>query len=569
MSFSWFDPQISEPGLSFGSLALWVPLLDRLQVAEIIEYHLPTDPQAEYQNGRVLSLVLAARLSNPVALVNVPAWAQRCGADALWGIPADKLNDDRLGRALDKFYTKRHDILAHVAAKAAEQFDLPLDRLHYDPTHLLFYGDYDSSQPRNTSECTDPPAHITNGHSVRDHKIVHAGVCAAIDDYGAVPIFGHVTDGNHNGHTAIREQFDLLQQHLQPQHLTLFSDRGTYSNGHWMRLAQHGFHAVCAAPWKEYQALYDEHRSQLIFRRASYLSIEQKRRRATGSELAKEHYEIAVLKQQFTDSQTGKAIPSRVLFVFSTADQKVAQKARLTTIAKIQSGLQQLAEGVLRGHHLLNPTTIARRVTKLFGNKGAARYFHWELVPLSADEQTALPPPARGCRRATHRLEFSIDQAAADADAAYDGMSVLVVTVPRHKASADSLFTGYKEQVLLEHTHHQLKTPLAVRPIFLKNPRRVEALVCLMLLASTVYHLLQRCYRQHLPANAPVKQQRTTTETLLRAFAGYTLCTRRTRIGRFVSPTQLSRQQRQILTQLRFPTPSKILTAKLAIPPPC
>jgi transposase len=166
-------------------------------------------------------------------------------------------------------------------------------------------------------------------------------------------------------------------------------------------------------------------------------------------------------------------------------------------------------------------------------------------------------------------LEFSFDQAAADADADYDGLSVLVATVPLHLADADSLFTHYKEQVLLEHTHHQLKTPLAVRPIFLKNPRRVEALACLMLLASTVYHLLQRCYRQQLPADAPVKEQRTTTETLLRAFAGFTLRTRRTRVGRVISPTQLSGKQRDILNRLRFPTPGKILAAKLANPPPC
>lgn len=567
MCFSWFDPHISEPGLSFDSLTLWMPLLERLQVADIIEQHLPTDPQAEYQNGNVLSLLLAARLSNPVALVNVADWAQRSGADALWDIPADKLNDDRLGRALDKFYTKRHDILSHVAAKAVEQFDLSLERLHYDPTHLLFYGDYDSSQPRISNPRNDPPAHITTGHSVRDHKIVHAGVCAAIDDYGAVPIFGHVTDGNHNGHTAIAEQFDLLQQHLQPQRLTLFSDRGTYSNGHLIRLHQQGFHAVCAAPWKDFQALYEENRSRLNFRRASYLSIEQQRRRATGSELPKEHYEIAPLKQQLTDPQTGDAIASRVLFVFSTADQKVAHKARVKTIAKIQDDLQQLAKAVARGHHLLDPATVTRRVAKLFGNKGAARYFHWELVQLSADEQSALPPPARGCRRATHRLVFSFDQAAADADAAYDGLSVLVATVPLHISSADSIFTQYKEQNLLEHTHHQWKTPLAVRPVFLKNPRRVEALACLMLLASTVYHLLQRCYRQHLPADAPVQEQRTTTETLLRAFTGYTLRTRRTPVGRVLSPTQLSRRQRNILIQLRFPTPSQILASKLNVPP--
>ena len=51
--------------------------------------------------------------------------------------------------------------------------------------------------------------------------------------------------------------------------------------------------------------------------------------------------------------------------------------------------------------------------------------------------------------------------------------------------SGDRLFTMYKEQNYVETLHHQWKTPLAVRPVFLKSPRRVEALVCLMQIALT------------------------------------------------------------------------------------
>ena len=39
-------------------------------------------------------------------------------------------------------------------------------------------------------------------------------------------------------------------------------------------------------------------------------------------------------------------------------------------------------------------------------------------------------------------------------------------------------FTQYKQQCFVELGHHQWKTPLAVRPVFLKSERRVEALVC-------------------------------------------------------------------------------------------
>ena len=57
-------------------------------------------------------MLLAARLSHPLALVNVPRWAEESGAEYLWGIPAEKLNDDRLGRSLDALFTQRHSVLA-------------------------------------------------------------------------------------------------------------------------------------------------------------------------------------------------------------------------------------------------------------------------------------------------------------------------------------------------------------------------------------------------------------------------------------------------------------------------
>src|SRR5207253_2080509 len=116
------------------------------------------------------------------------------------------------------------------------------------------------------------------------------------------------------------------------------------------------------------------------------------------------------------------------------------------------------------------------------GKRSAARYFTYELLPLTAAEQDALPAPKKGYRRPGHRLVYTFDPAAAEADTAYDGLSVLLTTSPRTK-SADALFTEYKQQAYVELGHHQLKTPLAVRPVFLKTPERVEALVCLLYLA--------------------------------------------------------------------------------------
>jgi transposase len=576
MRLTWSGTVLDRTSVNLGPLAVFLPLLEQMDVANIIDRHLPPDPQLEYSHGQVLSLLLAARLCQPLALVNVPAWAEETGAELLWNIPADKLNDDRLGRALDAFFRQRHSILTSVAAHVVSTFHLPLDRLHYDTTHLLFYGAYAASQPHPedlplpplTPSADFPPAHITHGYLTADAKMIHAGLCSAVDDQGAVPLFGHTLSGNDNGHTGIAQQFQLLQDYVQPAPLLLVSDRGTYSAGHVARLHQAGHHVLCSVPWHEFQPLFDQQRQHLVWKRASFLSVEQQRRRQAHSTLPKEYYELAVLRHQLSSPETPESIPCRILFVFSSADQKVCQEKRQRAVAKIQAGLERIARTVARGHTRgTDPDSIHRRVAQLLGQRAVARYFHWELVPLTPEQQAALPPPPPGCRRPKQRLIFHYDEQAAQADAVYDGFSALLTTAPR-TLSGDTLFTYFKQQCYVEQSHHQWKAPLAVRPLFLKSPQRVEALVGLLQLALTTYHLLQRLYRQAVPMDASRAEKRLTTESILRAFRVCPLIKQGTRLGCVVHPVQLSGRQRQILNRLRFPTPAQILCRRLPRYPP-
>jgi hypothetical protein len=99
--------------------------------------------------------------------------------------------------------------------------------------------------------------------------------------------------------------------------------------------------------------------------------------------------------------------------------------------------------------------------------------------------------------------------------------------------------------------------------VFLKSPRRVEALVCLMQIALTAYQLLERFYRLSAPAGACAAEPRLSSVSLLREFRGYGLIERRTRLGRVVPAARLSQRQQQILRQLQFPTPAQILSQVL------
>jgi len=585
MALTWYGNQTNAETRRFGDLAVIYPLIERMDVMSIINRHLPADPQADFDYGTTLSLLMAARLSSPMALSNVAQWAHDTGADLLWDMPPEKINDDRLGRALDALFEQRHSILASLALHVSREFDVPLNELHYDPTHILFEGGYERAVAREKgvidrtgkktvvrSNDQLAPAHITKGRAMDDAPkgalMIHAGLCTYVDEFGPLPLFGHTVDGNQNGRTAVDEQLALICNHLKPAKLTMISDRGTFSVGHLLRLRAAGHsNAICAAPWGEFRELFDTHRETLLWKRASYLSIEQQRRRDTGSLLPLEHYELAVLRHTLKDDATAQEIDCRVIFVFSTADQKVVRKQRKKQIDGIREGLEKTQKNVSRGGPYSDETSVARRITRVFGNKDAAKYFSWKMTKLTKRQRDNLPKPGRGCRQVTHRFEFTFDEVAWRADEKYDGYSVVVTTVPQNRSSADQVFTKYKQQIYSEQVNRSFKGPLAVQPVFLHTPERVEALVFLLLAVLMLYYLLQRLYRQSVLEDEPLKEHRTTTRTILEAFSNYTLLIHHHRLGCEVQPTALTTRQRAILQQLRFSTPAQILSKRLPRPP--
>ncbi|MEZ6075740.1 MAG: IS1634 family transposase [Pirellulaceae bacterium] len=571
---NWYGKQSDAEGLTLGSLAVTAPMIEKMKVVEIINQHLPVDAQAEYDHGTLLALMISARLSSPLALSNIPEWAGKSGADVLWGVPVEKLNDDRLGRSLDALFSQRHSIMATLALHASKHFDIPLERLHYDPTHILFTGAYEDAEPRDDfsdeSVATNGnrgAAHITKGRATDDAakgtRMVHAGLLSHIDELGVLPLFGHMIDGNQNGRTGIREQLGLLTKLLKPQKFTMISDRGTFSVAHLLRLKKAKSFAICSVPWGDVKELFRQQQSNLKWSEASYLSIEQNRRRDRNSLKPREHYELAEVPHEMTEDATGESIACRVIFVFSTADQKVVDKQRKKKIAHIQKELAQLQRSVAAGRYNTKIAAIDKRVTRAFGDGRMERFFTYDVVELTASQLAQQPKPQRGCKQPTHQFDWIFDEAKLKDAQAEDGYSAIVTTVPTRKKNCDELFSMFREQNLVEHANSQLKGPLAVRPIFLHSPHRVEALLFLLMIGLMVYFSIQRTYRANTEEEAPIKEHRMTGAKILTSFSNYTLIVERQKIGRVITPARLSGRQRAILNRLQFPSPAQTLSRRL------
>ncbi len=131
----------------------------------------------------------------------------------------------------------------------------------------------------------------------------------------------------------------------------------------------------------------------------------------------------------------------------------------------------------------------------------------------------------------------------------------------------DELFTRFKRRGDSEQVSSQFQGPLAVRPVFLHSPRRLEALMFLMVIALMLYCLIQRTHRASLTGDAPLKEWRITTRTLLDAFRNDTLLIQHHRPGREVSPARLTARQKEILQHPGRPMPAQLLHRLLPRPP--
>ena len=58
---------------------------------------------------------------------------------------------------------------------------------------------------------------------------------------------------------------------------------------------------------------------------------------------------MAVLRQRLKDDETGREIDCRVIYVFSTADQKVVRQQRQKQIDQILADLEKTQRNVARG----------------------------------------------------------------------------------------------------------------------------------------------------------------------------------------------------------------------------
>ena len=124
----------------FGGPWLALELVRRLKLDEFLRRVFPRGPEQVPWSLTALVLVIA-RLCDPSSeLYIAEQWYAKTALPDLLGVPATRIDDNRLYRGLDQLLPHKAELEKHLKNRLGELFELEYDLLLYDVTSTFFEG---------------------------------------------------------------------------------------------------------------------------------------------------------------------------------------------------------------------------------------------------------------------------------------------------------------------------------------------------------------------------------------------------------------------------------------------
>ena len=206
-----------ENQLDFGGPWLAMELMRKLRLDKLLESVMPCG--GEDIPWAKMALVLAiSRLCNPSSeLFIAEHYYKSTAMPELLGIPAEKINQQRLYRALDKLLPHKEALEKHLKDRLGSLFDLEYDLLLYDVTSTYFEG-----------QCKANPM-AQRGYS-RDNRSDCKQVCIGlVVSRCGMPLGYEVFQGNRNDVKTWREIVTTMEARYGKADRIWCGDRGMMS----------------------------------------------------------------------------------------------------------------------------------------------------------------------------------------------------------------------------------------------------------------------------------------------------------------------------------------------------
>lgn len=423
----------------FGGPWLGLQLLRRLELIDFLDEIMPAGRE-QISWPLMAAVLVLCRLCRPSSeLYIVEHLYKHTGIADLLGIPPQKVNEQRLYRALDKVRVHREALQLFLKNRLGSLFDLEYDLLLYDMTSTYFEGEAKGN----------PKAR--RGYS-RDHRPDCKQVCIAlVVTKDGMPLGYETFAGNRSDVTTLEEIVETMEDRYGRADRIWALDRGMISQENLAFLREGGRRYIVGTP------------------KGMLRQFEQ--------ELLSSHWDS--IQEGLEVKRVASPDGEETFILCRSADRREKERAMHERFAqRIEEGLKQLEASCRQRKYKV--VTIAKRVGKLLGrNTRAAGLFDVDVVS----------GPDGGARPVWRKLSAWRRWAELS-----EGCYLLRTNV--NDWTGKELWQAYMQLTDAEDAFRIHKTDLAIRPIWHQKEERVDAHILVCFLAYVLWKTLEQMCRQ-------------------------------------------------------------------------
>jgi len=480
-------------------LGIVAGIIDSIGIVEIINELIGIEKDEKVNAGQVVKAMIINGLgfvSKPLYMF--PEYFETIACEHLigTGVKPEYLNDDKLGRVMDKLFIKGLDtIFFIIAVKAAQKFGVSLSTSHLDSSSMHVHGQYNTSLPEVIFEnqkvgdnqeleelAVKSPKEITitYGYS-RDHRpdlkqFIIEMICTGDGD---IPIFLKLASGNQADSSCFGQIAVEYQKQLEVNSL-IVADSALYTESNLKMMSD--LRWLCRVPLsiKAAKSLISTiPESEFIDSTIPGYKLASKTENYAGIE----QRWLVVQSQERRESDLRK-ITQKITKAESKAvqDLKKLSQEEFACEADAIKALSKLSKQLK--YHQINESKVTQVKSK---TKDSPQEISYQIsATVSQDE-----------------IKINTELLSA-------GRFIIATNVlDSNELSNDSMLSEYKAQQSCERGFGFLKDPLFFADsIFLKSPERIESLGMIMGLCLLVYTLAQRHIRNALKdSKSTIKNQ--------------------------------------------------------------
>ena len=429
----------------FGEVYLGLALWRRLQLDAFFDGVM--EPGREEVPWRTMACILVlARFCAPSSELQIADfWYGKTALDDLLGVAPEKVNDDRLYRALDAILPHKDALFEHFQKVYGELFGTTFDILLYDITSTYFEG-----QAKGNPQ-------VQRGYS-RDSRPDCVQVCIAlVVTPEGLPLAYEVFDGNRTDVTTVEEMVEMMREKYGHERRTWVMDRGMVSEENLDMLREAKAHYLVGTP----KSLLKQFERDLLEK---------------DWERVEPDVEVKLRAAPHGENETFVLCRSRGRI---EKERAMREKQRV----KLEDALQKLEARIHAGSRALRDrSTAERRVGRLFQQyTRAARFFQ---VTIDECEDTS--------HKSGKRLSMVIEQKNEHREWAELSDGCYLLRTNLQDQDATTLWKTYIGLTQIEDTFRISKHDLGLRPLYHHKEERTQAHILVCFLALVMWRTLQQ-----------------------------------------------------------------------------